>query len=311
MLGLLSGFTLVSSIELIIAGIFIGIIASMVGIGGGLLTVPILILIFSRSAQMAGAISIVVIIFTSGSASIVNYRNKRIDFRTGLLFAVLVVPFSFLGGWIAGNIHNDEILKIAFGLLLLIVALDRIRKLVITMKKNGNSTPQAQPLDQPAETEKAGIETTEVNETHSLFPQSVEHRHLIDNDGTVFDYVIKMRWALIGAVVGGFIGGMLGLGGGVIFVPVLLAFGVPPHVVVATSSFIIIFTALAGSLSRVLSGQIYLNYIIPLAIGTVTGARFGAKYVKKISSQKVLILFYVILFLAGIRMILKASGVAI
>lgn len=308
MLDLLSGLNIILIIELIIAGFFIGIIASMVGIGGGLITVPILILIFSRSAQMAGAISIVVIIFTSGSASIVNYRNKRIDFRTGLLFAVLVVPFSFLGGWIAGNIHNDEVLKIAFGILLLIVAVDRIRKLLVNMKKNGNSTPQAKPLGQ---TENTGTTAPTENEKYSLFPQSTEHRILIDSDGKVFDYLIKMRWSLVGAIVGGFVGGLLGLGGGIIFVPVLLAVGVPPHVVVATSSFIIVFTALAGSLSRVLSGQIYLSYIIPLAIGSVTGARLGAKYVKKISSQKVLILFYVILFLAGIRMIIKAFGVPI
>ena len=208
----------------------------------------------------------------------------------------------------AGIIHNDEILKISFGLLLLIVSVDRIRKLFQNMNNNRTSKTQTKPLDQIQQTESGGTNITNMNEKHSFFPQSAERRTLIDNEGTVFSYIVKLRWSLIGAIVGGFVGGLLGLGGGIIFVPVLLASGVPPHVTVATSSFIIIFTALSGSLSRALNGPLPWNYIIPLAIGTVTGARLGALKVKKISSQKVLIAFYIIVFLSGVRIILKALG---
>ena len=301
MFDLLSGLDPLLLIELIVSGFLVGVIASMVGIGGGLLVVPMLILIFAQDAQIASAISIVVIIFTSSSASFTNFKHRRIDIRTGLFFAVFVVPSSFIGSWVAEQV-DDRVLVVAFGILMLIVAIDRIRKLLVQARNNRNGTNQKQSTTPNLTDEQNN------NKTNSFMPQAVEKRVLVDSEGTKFIYSVKLRWALIGAIVGGFTGGLLGLGGGVIFVPVLLAVGVPPHIAVATSSFIIIFTAISGSISRILYGQVLWNYVIPLAIGTVTGARFGAIKVKKISSQKVLILFYVIVFLSGIRMILKAFG---
>ncbi len=303
MLDILSGLNIVLIVELIITGFIIGVVAAMVGIGGGLLTVPALVLLFTRSAQVAGAISIVVIIFTSGSASLINFKHRRIDLRTGFFFAVLVIPSSFIGGWVAENIHDENILIILFGLLMLIVSIDRIRKLIVQARNNRqNSSSPIQPSDS------SDSKQDNSQEIRSLIPQSVEKRILIDDEGKKFSYTVRLRWTLLGAIIGGFTGGLLGLGGGIIFVPVLLASGLPPHIAVATSSFIIIFTALSGSLSRLLYGNIPWDYVIPLAIGTVSGARFGALKVKKISSQKVLILFYVIVFLSGVRMILKAYG---
>ncbi len=299
MIDIFLNFNPVLLIELIIAGFLIGIIASMVGIGGGLIMVPTLILIFDRSAQLASAISIVVIIFTSSSASLANYNHKRIDIRTGLFFALCVIPFSFIGSWTAEQV-NDKFLVIIFGLLLLIVAVDRIRKLIIQLINKQNNKKPNQNVEPEISKEK------QQTESMGFIPQSVESRSLIDSDGQAFNYKIKLRQGLIGAAIGGFLGGLLGLGGGLIYVPVLLAVGVPPHIAVATSSFIIIFTALSGSLGRILYGQVLWNYVIPLAIGAVIGARFGALKVRKISSQKVLILFYIILFLSGARMILKA-----
>ena len=301
MFDLLSGVDIVLLVELIVSGFLVGVIASMVGIGGGLLVVPMLILIFAQKAQIASAISIVVIIFTSSSASLTNFKHRRIDIRTGLFFAVLVIPSSFIGSWVAEQV-DDSFLVIAFGLLMLIVAIDRIRKLLVQARNNRNGTNQKQSANPNL------VDDQNNTVQKSFMPQAVEKRVLVDSDGMKFIYSVKLRWALIGAIVGGFTGGLLGVGGGIIFVPVLLAVGVPPHIAVATSSFIIIFTAVSGSIGRILYGQVLWNYVIPLAIGTVTGARFGAIKVKKISSQKVLILFYVIVFLSGIRMILKAFG---
>ena len=302
MIALLSNIDFVIVLELIIAGLAIGIIAAMVGIGGGLIMVPTLILIFGQSAQLASAISIVVIIFTSGSASFTNFLHKRIDIRTGILFAVFVIPCSFFGSWLAEHV-NDTLLVYLFGFLLLIVSIDRIRKLVKQFENKNNSSQKVK------NTASSASEQLILNDQNTLLPKTVEKRTIIDSEGQKYVYNVKLRWALVGAAIGGFLGGLLGLGGGIIFVPVLLASGVPPYIAFATSSFIIIFTALSGSLGRILFGHVNWTYVIPLAIGTVTGARFGALKMKKISSQKLLILFYVLVFLAGIRMILKAYGI--
>jgi hypothetical protein len=288
-------------LSLIITGFLIGIIASMVGIGGGLLLVPILILFFLIDTQKASAISLFVMIFTAGSGSYTYYKQKRIDVRTGLFFALCVIPFSFFGSWIAEKV-DEFILVISFGILLLLVSTRRIQSLIKGRKNN-------------SVTKKANFENNQENNLSeksskdTFFPRSLEYRKIVDNDGKEFNYTIKMRRTLFGAIIGGFLGGLLGVGGGIIFVPVLTEIGgIPPHIAIATSTFVIIFTALSGSFARLLYGEILFSFAFPLAIGSVIGAKIGATKVKKISSQKILIFFYVIVFLSGVRILLKAFG---
>ena len=302
MLDLLSNIDFVFVIGLILAGFLIGFIAAMVGIGGGLLMVPFLVIIIGLNAHDASSISLLIIIFTSGSGSFAYYRQKRIDLRTGLLFALCVVPSSFIGSWIASEV-DPFVLIVLFGILLLVVSSQRIYKLIIQVANSNKGKNNSS-------NEKIDIDPS-LKEKYSIVPQSIEHRSIVSSDGKQFNYQIKMRQTLLGAVLGGFLGGLLGVGGGIIFVPVLLAGGLPAHIAVATSSFVIIFTGLSGSLSRLIYGinQVEIfNYAIPLIVGTVIGARISATRVKKISSEKILIMFYVIVFLSGIRMILKAFG---
>ena len=133
MFDLLLSFDPILVIILIITGFAIGTIAAMVGIGGGLLLVPFLILFFSLSPQEASTVSLFVMMFTSSSGSYTYYKQKWIDLRTGLLFAACVVPTSFLGSWIAKEI-DPTVLIVIFGLLLLGVSSRRIFNLITNNK---------------------------------------------------------------------------------------------------------------------------------------------------------------------------------
>lgn len=299
MLDLLTNVDFALIIGLILVGILIGIIAAMIGIGGGLILVPFLVIVLGLNAHDASSISLLVIVFTSSSGSFAYYLQKRIDLRTGLYFALCVVPASFIGSWIA-SVVDPTILILLFGILLLVVSSQRIYKLIIKLVKTN--------VTQNNNLAQKNVPIPSTNTNDSFLPQSIEYRNLVDSEGKEFNYQIKLRRALTAAAFGGFIGGLLGVGGGIIFVPLLLASGVPAHIAVATSTFIIVFSSLSGTIARLLYGTVLFEYAIPLLIGTVIGARIGATRVKRISSEQVLIMFYVIVFLSGIRMILKAFG---
>ncbi|MHA1989742.1 MAG: sulfite exporter TauE/SafE family protein [Candidatus Hodarchaeales archaeon] len=280
---------------LIITGFFIGILSAMVGIGGGLVTVPILIFFFNQTPDVATAISTVVIIFTSSTGAFTYYRQKRIDLRTGGFFALIVIPSAFIGGKITEYL-DANVFVLIFGLLMIFVALRKIFLDINSSKSSSQSNSEV-------------TTNTETESKYGLIPQDTEKRILVDNSGKVFHYNVKVRKALIGALFGGFIGGLLGVGGGVIFVPVLTSLaGLPAHIAVATSTFTIVFSSTSASIAKISSGLVLYDYVFALGIGTVFGARLGALKVGKISSKNLLNIFYAIVILAGIRSILSAFG---
>lgn len=88
-----------------------------------------------------------------------------------------------------------------------------------------------------------------------------------------------MRWMSIGiiGIAGGFMSGLFGVGGGVIFVPLLVFFlGMNLHLAVGTSLAAIIPTALVGSLRHFSGGQVDLKTACLLAIFASLGAWLGA-----------------------------------
>ena len=283
---------------LVLIGIIIGIVSSMVGIGGGLLTVPILIFIFGLNATLASSVSIIVIIFTSSTSALSFLRQKRVDLRTGSIFVALVVPSAFVGGIVSQKI-DANLLTIIFGLLMIIVAFRKIY-VEVNNKRNGNKT-------------KKSLEKIDKTPDYGLLPERIEQRLIVDKDGDVFRYDLRLRSTIMGSAFGGFIASMLGAGGGIVFVPLLNSIGgVPMHIAVATSSFTIVFSSISGSISRILTGNlpsIVWQYVPFLALGTVSGARFGALKVKKVSSEKILLFFYVIVLISGIRTIAKGLGI--
>ena len=100
--------------------------------------------------------------------------------------------------------------------------------------------------------------------------------------------------------------GLLGIGGGVIQVPILnLIFGVPIHISIATSLFIIIFTSSFGTVTHFLLGNVLLTVGIFLAMGTIIGGQIGAHTSLKIESGILRKIFAVLLSFTGIRMIIS------
>jgi len=252
---------------LVIFGFFIGILASMTGVGGGVFIVPILTFFYDFRVNSATGTSLTAIIFTA-IASTINYaRQKRIYYKTGLLLAVTAAPGAYLGGWIA-KITQEQLLGLIFGVFLILVA----TRMIVSLARR-KEADKTLPAKTDAELVRSGK-------------------------------IIIIGVAL--GFFGGFASGLLGIGGGTLIVPIMaFALGMPIHLATATSMFTMIFTATSGVAEYYQAGLVNFPIALLFAAGTVVGAQVGAFTSKKISNRNLTVIFSIMLTVAGANMILK------
>jgi len=261
----------------------VGILAAMVGVGGGIFVVPILTMVYGFSPLEAIGTSLAMIIFTSIFSTISYSRQKRIDYKAGLVLSVATIPGAIVGALTPEIIKSifsltREVVSSAvglfFGLFLVFVAL---RMLITHTHKH-----------QPKKTGK------------------LWHRKIIDSAGSVFEYYSDLKKGVPPSFFGGFFSGLLGIGGGVVMVPIMhFLIDFPLHLAVATSMFIMIFTSLAGASAHFTLGNVHLEYMALLCIGIIFGTQIGAYASKRISGKNLRRIFGIIVILVAILMIQK------
>ena len=109
---------------------------------------------------------------------------------------------------------------------------------------------------------------------------------MVDSRGEVFQYYVKGHAGLALLFLGGFVSGFLGVGGGIVVVPVYnTVMGVPIHLAVATSMFAMIFNSISGLAVHIFLGNMVVEYAIPLVLGIVSGTQIGAKISRSLRSR--------------------------
>lgn len=110
----------------------------------------------------------------------------------------------------------------------------------------------------------------------------------------------------IGFFVGGFagfIGGMLGLGGGFIIAPMLMMMGYKTKEAAATTAFVVTFSSLSGYLGHVSQGHINWRLTTIVVIAVLIGSQLGGRYMtNKAKSKQVKIIYAVVLLLIAVQM---------
>jgi uncharacterized protein len=251
-----------------IFGLLIGILASMTGVGGGAIIVPLLSLLYAFSPASAIGTSLATIIFTAVAATITYWRQKRIFYRTGILLAIATAPGAVIGAYLT-TVISATVLSIVFGVFLIGVA---VKMLMGVFSKPKNAAAASQQSER------------------ELF-------HLRRN---------KIYLAVFLGFLAGIASGLLGVGGGLILVPLIVfTLGVDMHIAVATSMFTIIFTSLSGITQHYLLGNINFTYAFLLGAGSMLGTQIGAYVYKKASSRMLKGTFAVILLAISIEMIVK------
>jgi hypothetical protein len=263
-----------------ILSLFVGIIAAMLGIGGGVFIVPalqFLPLSIEFTPQMAAGTSLAMIVFKALSSTSRYTRQKRIDYRIGLLLATVTIPGAFVGAYLTAVIPTDLLILI-FALFLLYVA----SRMIFNYS---------------------------LGDFKALSAGKGWRCRLVDSDGNIFEYVANMTIGMPLSFLAGVSSGLLGIGGGALMVPILhFALCFPMHLAVATSVFTMIFTSLSGVATHISLGNVQFDYALVLVVGAVLGAQIGAHVVKRVSSKNLRRIFGVVLVLVSLRMILKFLG---
>jgi uncharacterized protein len=113
----------------------------------------------------------------------------------------------------------------------------------------------------------------------------------------------------VGVVAGvgvGFFSSLFGIGGGVVLIPLLLvAARMPPHVVTATSAFVITTTAPVGIVTHALEGHVDWVFALPLVLGGLVGGSVGPAIAKRISSPRLITLLAAALILSAIGLVVR------
>ena len=270
-------------------GLFAGIYGSMLGLGGGLLIVPILTLTSPIPIQFAIGSSLVSIVINSCTATSVYIRNHMTNLKLGLLLCTTLIPGAAVGA-LLGSYLPASTLTFIFGILLIYMA-------YIMLSKNRNQL-SAEKM------QRQNISSTESVTSHTWSDNSYYDPAL----GREVNYhVHRPVIGLVTSLLGGALSSMLGIGGGIINVPVMhILMKIPDKAAIATSSIMLAFTAMTGATIYAFHGFIMPYLIAPLCIGVYVGSRVGTELACRIKGTAIIIIFSITLALISVLMILEA-----
>jgi hypothetical protein len=266
-----------TAVLLFAGGVAGGLFGAVLGIGGGVLIVPLLTLAFNVPLAAAVGVSLVCVVATSTGAAAWNVRAGRADVRLAIFLEVGTVLGALAAG-LAAPIVPDRVLAGAFALLMVYVG--------VAMMRRGPAVPitsAADPAIDPSAPDGPGA------------PAYRSHR---------------VPEAVAGSVGAGVISALLGVGGGVVKVPLLrLVMGVPFHVASATSNYVIGVTAAAGAYPYLMRGQVDPAIAGPMVLGVAAGAAAGAALAPRIHARWLGLLFAAVAAYVAIQMALRAVGI--
>ena len=264
--------------------IFAGIFGSIVGLGGGVVVIPALTIIFGVNIHFAIGASIVAIIGTSSGAASTYVRDRVTNLRVGMFLEMASTTGAIMGAALAAY-ANSAVLELIFGGILIV-------SLVPTMLKIGEEIPKSPELKGLAK---------RLNLAGSY----------VEKDGSTVRYNSERPGeGLVGTWVAGILSGLLGIGGGAFKVLSMdLAMKLPMKVSTTTSNFMIGVTAAASAGIYFVRGDVDPLIVAPVALGILIGAALGARILLRSRNATVRKAFAAVMAVAAVEMILGALGV--
>lgn len=269
---------------LVFGGGVAGAFGALLGLGGGVLIVPLLTLGFGLPLREAVGASLVCVIVTSSAAASVYLERDVANLRLGMTLEMFTASAALAGGLVAFALP-DRALALMFAALLLYVAatMARGRGAELGVKPAPDDREALAPA--PAEAPGNGLAA-------SLSGPGYRVRNL--------------GRGVLGSLVAGIVSALFGVGGGIVKVPLMnLAMGVPLRVATATSNLMIGVTASAGGLIYLLRGGIDPYVAAPLAVGVFAGASLASRMADRVDLRLLRVLFVAVLVVTATQMALK------
>ncbi|HVS98938.1 MAG TPA: sulfite exporter TauE/SafE family protein [Solirubrobacterales bacterium] len=266
-------------VYLALLGLVVGAFGTLVGAGGGFILTPVLLVVYPEltPAQIT-SISLLVVFFNALSGSFAYARLRRIDYRSGLRFAAAGIPGSILGA-LAVHLVPTHVFDLIMAVVLTILSVVVVR----LRPHHERSAPRG--------------------ETRA--------RKLVDARGEVYRYHVPLARGTVYSAGVGFLSSFLGIGGGVIHVPLMTgALGFPTHIATATSHFVLVFMAGTGSATHLIGGTLTVGHglrrAIALSIGVLPGAQLGARLSRRLTGPTIRKFLGIALFGLAVRLLVSA-----
>ncbi|MBA3779652.1 MAG: sulfite exporter TauE/SafE family protein [Chloroflexi bacterium] len=265
-------------------GAVAGAFGALLGLGGGVLMVPLLTLGFGLPFREAVAISLMSVITTSSAGAAVYLRRGLANLRLGMTLE-LATAIGGLAGGFAAFLLSERLLAAAFSLLLAYTAFSMLRG--------------------PGE----GPERHPESRAHGEHDAVEAHESTLGGPG----YSVRNLPLGMGlSVVAGVISALLGIGGGTVKVPAMhLVMGVPLRVAVATSGLMIGVTASASAIVYLVRGTVDPYVAGPVVVGSFLGASGASHLSHRVPVDVLRLLFVVVLGYVAVEMAARALGLRI
>ncbi len=267
--------------------IIAGLLGSLLGLGGGIIVIPVLTLVFKIDIHYAIGASVVSIIATSSGAAAAYVRERMTNLRVAMWLELGTVSGALTGAYLVG-VLSARWLYVIFGLILAYSALMMLRKRRDrTQESNAaKATPWVDYL-----------------RLHSSYYD--------DAQGQEITYRVRNAGLGLGLMyIAGVVSGLLGIGSGALKVPAMdLGMRLPIKVSTATSNFMIGVTAAASATVYFMRGDINPLIAAPVATGVLVGALLGSRLLGRLQSSTIRVFFVIVLLWVSLQMLWKGMGI--
>ena len=266
-----------SFLFLVVGGFIAGTFGALLGLGGGVLLIPFLVMVLGVPMHQAIATSIIAVIATSSAGASMNLERRVVHMRLGMLLETATVSGAILGGMTANYLSANVLTKLFSGLLFIVA-------LIMVWRTRLSSAQET-------------IDTNGVLTT--IFIE--------DASGKSVTYSVKKLPAVMCvSLIAGNVSGLLGVGGGIFKVPAMhMISGIPMKAATATSNFMIGVTAAASAFIYFAHGHINPFIASTAALGVLAGSMTGIHISRKIHSTVLTWIFAAALFGISLQLFLK------
>ncbi|CAJ2236275.1 sulfite exporter TauE/SafE family protein [Fructilactobacillus sanfranciscensis] len=274
---------------MLIVGIVVGVLGSILGIGGGMIITPVLTLGFGLDIKYAIGASIIAVIATSSGATIAYLKDNVLNLRVAMFLEIATSIGAIMGALLTGVIR-PVFLYLLFGLLLFFSGANMVRKLW------GKQVPTN------ADSDDSIAKKLKLN--GSYYDKNL-HKQV--------DYKVTNVPSGITIMFGaGIASGLLGIGSGAFKVIAMDTFmKMPLKPSSSTSNLMMGVTAAASATIYFFNGSILPQIAVPMALGIIVGAAVGSRVMQIMPVRMLRMIFIPILLYLGLQMILKGFGVTI
>jgi hypothetical protein len=273
---------------LLVGGAAAGLFGSLLGLGGGILLVPLMTLAFGLPLREAVAISLVAVVVTSSASTAVYLERHVANLRLGMTLELFSAVGALAGGLLA-FVLEERVITALFAILLLWTA--------FTMVRRREPSGREEVVPSTASAEAAPPEAVTVRQPFPAALSGPGYR------------VRRLPLGMAGSVVAGVSSALLGVGGGIVKVPLMhVGMGVPLRISTATSNLMMGITAVSSAVIYTVHGEIDPFIAGPIALGVFVGASTGPRIAHRIPISVLRWVFVAVLVYTAVQMIRRVTG---